>query len=70
MTLAAQREKWIDQIQVEPYHPYSEIVHDLIIDLEQLRDCLIDVNRVAQKDLPGAILLKIDMLLIKTGEGL
>jgi len=70
MTLAKQRERWFDLSQSDPYHPYSEVIHDLIVDLEQLRDCLIDVHKVAQTDLPGAILLKMDMLLIKTGEGL
>ena len=69
MTLAKQRERWFDLSQTDPYHPYSEVIHDLIVDLEQLRDCLIDVHKM-DADLPGAIQLKIDMLLIKTGEGL
>lgn len=69
MTLAAQRERWFDLAKTDPYHPHSDIVRDLIVDLEQLRDCLIDVHRM-DADLPGAIQLKIDMLLIKTGEGL
>lgn len=69
MTLAAQRERWYDLAQSDPYHPYSEIVYDLIVDLEQLRDCLIMVNK-CNADLPGALLLKMDLLLIKTGEGL
>ena len=69
MTLAKQRERWFDLTQTDPCHPYSDVVRDLIVDLEQLRDCLIDVHKM-DADLPGAIQLKIDMLLIKTGEGL
>jgi hypothetical protein len=69
MTLAVQRKRWFGETKTEPYHPYSEIIRDLIVDLEQLRDTLIDVHRM-DTDLPGAIQLKIDMVLLKTGEGL
>jgi hypothetical protein len=70
VTTISQRDRWFEQSQLEPYHPYSEIVHDLIIDLEKLRNLLVDVHKTNPHDLPGALALKIDMMLLKTGEGL
>ena len=70
MTTIAQRDKWFEMTKVEPYHPYSEIVHDLIVDLERMRNLLVDVHKINPQDMPGALALKIDMMLLKTGEGL